>query len=243
MMSWSPVWPRAIPLTHVNHSRLVPKTDFSSELQLSQPCCPKASSSFGDAPCWSTLKHPECERTLHSLCVTCSWQVFSSAVPVSRMIYPCAEQGLPPVQDVSSGTQILSAPTAGECLGVLLGKMLKPLQERSQLPVLSHLNATRTPALSQILRKMKYSNTWKFLEIEIVFNTQYFYFFFYCSSFFSSPYSHGEMAVLGEQGQTKKGKVTYQKRADSLGFLVKKNLKKQRNNPTNYHSLIGMVNY
>lgn len=235
MMSWSPVWPRAtLPflLTHVNHSRLLSKQIF-----------PQSSSSH--SPCWSTLKHPECERTLHSLCVTCSWQVFSSGVPVSRMIYPCAEQGLPSVQDVSSGTQILCAPTAGECLGVLLGKMLKPLQERSQLPVLSHLNATRTPALSQILRKMKYSNTWKFLEIEIVFNTQYFYFFFFFLLQFLLQLTIFTWwnGCTWWTGADKKGEGDISKKSRFSWLSCEEKAKKQKNNPPNYHSLIGMVNY
>lgn len=100
-------------------------------------------------------------------------------------------------------------------------RMLKPLPERSskgdlkQWPVFSDLNA----ALFQSFKKMKYPNTWKFLFFFLQFLVPLTIFIWWngCTWWTGS-------------GQ-KKRKIKYQKRADFLDFLMKKNPKRKEQYP------------
>lgn len=93
-----------------------------------------------------------------------------------------------------------------------------------------------------LFRKMEYSNTWKF---------QYFSFFIVVPSS-AHCISMVKWLYLVRESRHKKGKVTYQKRADSLGFVMKKKKQPKKSNRTptpqkkphqTSHSIIVMVNY
>lgn len=196
MMSESPVWLHVtLPflLIQVNHFRVVIKTDFfSTVVQLSYPLLSQSQLIFWRLSLLEYIKmYWVWEKPELSLCwlfltgFLCRCPNFQDDLSLCRAgaASPCRmgvqaihKSSLPPQQVMSWCPFRKDAETTAR---------------KSQLPVLSDINATRTPALFQSFKKMKYSNIWK---------CQYF-FFFYCSSFFSSPYSYSEMAVLGEQGR------------------------------------------